>query len=381
MSLWNRITKFFSGEAKPQPQRAGDMPEVGWLADDQNRWGVPVLDVRPVTQTMLCATGDPAVAEKFGQMQGEDGVALCREQPSIARTIDADLQYRVDGPLPPGVLFAPKEMEDKWGIYHHEGRLLFVRSWLRKVLVTAETRISDGLLHVGPIHGSILNNDQEEPRFTIRAIDWLLRTLVLGTVWPAPLPNDLDLPRKTIAMWCLSTFGRAALLATSHDLSAAIPERPLRVHSLLHIAVARADHAAIEKQLAAGLRFDSLAGDGLTAVHWARDEKILAFLLDHGAPVDVRSAEGATPLMQGVQARSMLQVRLLVDRGADVNARDARGFTALHRAAEMGEVEMVKLFLARGAERAPEAQGQTPRSLAEKRGEKEVVSLLGERDA
>ena len=62
----------------------------------------------------------------------------------------------------------------------------------------------------------------------------------------------------------------------------------------------------------------------------------MVLLLDRGSPVDVRSTQGATPLMTAAQSASADQVRLLLDRGADVNARDGRGFTALHRAAELG---------------------------------------------
>ena len=64
--------------------------------------------------------------------------------------------------------------------------------------------------------------------------------------------------------------------------------------------------------------------------------------------------------------------------GADVDARDDRGFTSLHRAAELGHVELVRLLLERGAAPAPEAQGHTPRDMAEMRGRTEVVALLGQ---
>ena len=100
------------------------------------------------------------------------------------------------------------------------------------------------------------------------------------------------------------------------------------------------------------------------------------FLLGRGCPVDVRSAEGATPLMNAVQSRNAWQVALLLDRGADPNAADERGFTALHRAAEMGQLNLVRLLLRRGAKAHPKAEGQTPLSLAEGRREMLIVELL-----
>ena len=84
---------------------------------------------------------------------------------------------------------------------------------------------------------------------------------------------------------------------------------------------------------------------------------MLVLLLERGSPVDVRSVEGATPLMNAAQARSVEKVAFLLDRGADPDATDQRGFTALHRAAEMGEREIVQL-------------------LAEGKSNKEVATML-----
>lgn len=102
-------------------------------------------------------------------------------------------------------------------------------------------------------------------------------------------------------------------------------------------------------------------------------------LLERGSSVDVRSAEGATPLMSVAQERRVDAVAFLLDHGANPNAADNRGFTALHRAAEMGERGIVQLLLDRGASPHPEAQGHTPRSLAVARGETAIVELLDRR--
>ena len=48
----------------------------------------------------------------------------------------------------------------------------------------------------------------------------------------------------------------------------------------------------------------------------------------------------------------------------------------LHRAANMGELDLVRLLLERGAHPGPDAQGHTPRSLAEARGHTEVLEAL-----
>jgi ankyrin repeat protein len=48
----------------------------------------------------------------------------------------------------------------------------------------------------------------------------------------------------------------------------------------------------------------------------------------------------------------------------------------LHRAAELGDLDFVRLLLQRGAHPNPEAQGHTPRSLAEANGHTAIVEAL-----
>src|SRR5262245_65905967 len=99
-------------------------------------------------------------------------------------------------------------------------------------------------------------------------------------------------------------FGNRALIATPHRFDRHDPDRPLRTHSLLHIAVARGNTSAIERYLAAGVPIDLLAGDGLAPTHWAlvsTDPAVMSLLLERGASVHVRSAEGATPLRNAGQ--------------------------------------------------------------------------------
>src|SRR5262249_3182910 len=56
--IWSALNRLF------QPSRASgpSTPAVAWLEPSENPWGVRVLDVRPVTQTMLLVTTDPRVA-------------------------------------------------------------------------------------------------------------------------------------------------------------------------------------------------------------------------------------------------------------------------------------------------------------------------------
>ena len=372
---WDKIKRWHGRKGDNAPQT----PDVSWIEAADNPWGVRVLDVRPVTLNMLSTSANRQCAVNAVSFGQDDGTSFIEEEPPVRRIAEASLRFPIDRMLADGVLFTPREMEHKWALFHHRGKVICVRSWSRKVQVVAKVEPRHDHVEITQVRGTFVA-ENEEPEFTIRVLDYLLRSHALDTVYPAPLPTEMEPDPQTAAMWCMSRFGDRALIATPHRFDRLDPDRPLRTHSLLHIAVARGDAPAIEQNLAAGVPIDLLAGDGLAPLHWAlasADPAIMTLLLDRGSPVDVRSAEGATPLMNAVQGASMEKVSLLLDHGADVNAYDRRGFTALHRAAEMGHLDLTQVLLARGAVPNPHAtEGQTPRSLAEKRNRKDIVAVL-----
>jgi ankyrin repeat protein len=60
-----------------------------------------------------------------------------------------------------------------------------------------------------------------------------------------------------------------------------------------------------------------------------KQEKLAAFLMREGAPLNVRDKEGHAPLHEAVKSRDLSMVDLLLDHGADPNMTDARGWTIL----------------------------------------------------
>ena len=383
--VWKRIKSFFGGSGNGDSDGSrgssdGDdgQPDIAWVEAADNPWGVRVLDVRPVTHHLLSTSSDPTCATNAVSFGQEDGTVFIGELPPESRTVAASLRFPIDRFLANGVLFIPMQMEHKWALFCHGDTLICVRSWRRRVQLTATLRAHPDHVEITQVHGTF-GEDDEPAEFTIRMLDYLLRSHALDLAYPAPLLPDRAADPKAAALWCMSVFGNRAAFATPHRFERRDPERPLRSHSLLHIAVARGDVAGIERSLAAGIPIDVLAGDGLAPLHWAlasADPGILGLLLDRGASVDARSAQGATPLMNAVQASNLAKVNLLLDRGADVDARDHRGFTALHRAAEMGLLDVVNALLDRGAAPDPDAAGHTPRSFAQARGHHEVLAAL-----
>jgi len=382
--VWKVLSRLFERESKKEKEieseneSGPEVTEIGWLGAADNAWGMPVLDVRPVTLTMLATSTDRQCAINAVSFTSDDGTSFINDEPPVSRTAEASLRFPIERVLVDGVLFCPREMEHKWALFFHRGQIICVRSWLRKVEVVARVEQHHDHIVITQVRGTFQASD-EEPAFTIRVLDYLLRSHGLNMVSPAPLPGGMEEDPKAAALWCMSMFGNRALFATPHALGPPDPDRPLRTQSVLHIAVARGEAGEVERHLAAGVPIDLLAGDGLAPLHWAlasEDPAITALLLDRGSPVDVRSTQGATPLMTAAQSASVDKVRLLLDRGADVNARDGRGFTALHRAAELGRLEILRLLLDRGASPDVEVGGQTPRTLAAANGKEDVVAVL-----
>jgi len=104
-----------------------------------------------------------------------------------------------------------------------------------------------------------------------------------------------------------------------------------------------------------------------------------AFLIANGAPVDQPSLNDrhVRPLHSAAASKQLEICRLLLDQGADINARQADGFAPLHAAAQNGDVELIKLLLDRGADIHVRTEtGATPLALAEAADQEVAASLL-----
>jgi N-acyl-D-amino-acid deacylase len=120
---------------------------------------------------------------------------------------------------------------------------------------------------------------------------------------------------------------------------------------------------------------------GLATAIKNADAQAVRKLLDGGADVNARDAEGNTPVILASFYAGPECVKLLIDQGADVNAANKAGATPLIRAATSHE--KTRLLVAAGADvRVRTALGNTPLILAARRaGNSRTVRLLLERGA
>lgn len=178
---------------------------------------------------------------------------------------------------------------------------------------------------------------------------------------------------------------RAILLALSGMILAAVvraapPDRDL---ALLD-AASRGDIGGMVAALAEGASLTARTDDrnGNTALHLAARHghaPAVAFLLDRNAPVDGRSKDGWTPLMQASFAGHGTIIQQLIKAGADIEAREPRhGNSPLIIAAGIPRnLDAVTELLASGASVDARAKdGRTPLLAAARRGLTPVIDLL-----
>lgn len=207
-------------------------PEIQWIAPADNPWKVRLLDLRPVTQSLLATSADPQCAANALSFFHDDGASFSAKQPNSARTVEVSLHYRIAQPFAEGALFIPACMEEKWAIFYRGGRILFVRSWTRELYARAEVKVHEHEhgeeIHITAIQGDLVE-ENEEPGYKARVADYLIRSHALDLVYPIPMPlSSAEEPPIHTAMWCFQGFGRRAWFATPDEIPFEAPEQLLR---------------------------------------------------------------------------------------------------------------------------------------------------------
>lgn len=376
MAFWNKLFRKGKNDKSEEKEEKKNQYKLSWIPPNQNPWNIELLDLRPISQTMLSSSKDPKMASNAISYNQEDGLIFLNQNPKSNKSAESNVSFSIDSKLENGVLFIPSAMEHKWAIYFLQNKLLFIRSWLREVFVIAETIQENNQLIVKKINGEFTAN--ETKKFTESVLKFLIHSHVLKETVPAPIPIELKENTDNAGLWAFSSYGNMAHFAHFEESINYSTKSKIRSHSLLHIAIARGKLDKVKEELDKGANINSLAGDGLSTLQWSivRNPEILEFLLKEGANPNTESFEGATAIMNAVQSNKMEHLKLLIENKADVNKQDKRGFTALHRAAEMGHVEIVKVLLQNGARKELEAEGHTALSLAKARDYKEIIEIL-----
>ena len=125
----------------------------------------------------------------------------------------------------------------------------------------------------------------------------------------------------------------------------------------LHSAIHEGNTAKILEYMQSGADVNGVDDRGRTALHMAvarRDFEMAKILLDSGAEIDARNADGFTPLISLMDNTFSFHEKLtalLIERGANVNASvPDTGLTPLPAAVLRDKSESVKQLIAAGAE-------------------------------
>ena len=145
-------------------------------------------------------------------------------------------------------------------------------------------------------------------------------------------------------------------------------------------AAVTASAESVQLLLDKGADPNAVSKTGATPLMAVRSTDVVKLLVSRGASVTARSKRGETALADAAARGDIAAVRLLLDQGADVNAVDYRGYTPLMHATQYDRdsPELVRLLLSRGANVNVKGEGQTPLSIAARRGETELTRLLRE---
>jgi len=190
-----------------------------WIKAGDNPWRVDILDCRPVAFRWTSTTSDPAIADSFVRLRSSDGRQHAGAEP-LPHRVNGYLTLDISAQAPEGALFRSSRMEEKWDIYHFDGRLYAARSWTGELVYTAALRCDGEITTVDDIRTT-----KPDPGYARRELHFLLAGVCQLCPMPSPLPVP-DIPdsenrgEKALAGHHLfATFGCQGWFATVADLT------------------------------------------------------------------------------------------------------------------------------------------------------------------
>ncbi len=170
------------------------------------------------------------------------------------------------------------------------------------------------------------------------------------------------------------------LLAAHADPNARGPLPPFYA-SPLELALQNGNIRIASRLIQAGAQVNAKGADGRTVLYYAVRERQLDaihFLIESGAAVNVRDKDGTSPLDDAVRRGTLDTIALLLAHGAHLNEPETQaGMTPINEAACRGNVEIVKFLLQFHPDLGiPDKRGYGPLENALRFGRRDVALLL-----
>lgn len=143
------------------------------------------------------------------------------------------------------------------------------------------------------------------------------------------------------------------------------------------IVLAKDSPEMIQLLLEHGARVDRLGPYGQTALQGSQNIQAMELLLKNGADINREANFGFTPLWSAVASKDNAKVEFLLARGANVNIQSEDGNTPLHQAVTDKNQALVELLLSKGANPNLKSMlGFTPYDVAVSQAEPDLIALL-----
>ena len=199
---------------------------------------------------------------------------------------------------------------------------------------------------------------------------------------PNHINRDLPMSREIYD----GNITEASNLSNATLLDALLDEPNSQGYTPLMVAAATDQEQVIDNLIARGASMEISGPKGDTAFHLACKHagfSVVSRFLNYPRLLDLRDAEGRTPLMSSIQSSRADTAKTLIEVQGNVEAFDKDGKTALHYAAIMGLTEVVRLLIIdHGANMDKSTElGWTPLHCAAHSWHPRVVELLGSNGA
>lgn len=195
------------------PEGRGVRGRARWVEAGASPFGVEVLDCTPVTQEAVAMAVDAEAAERWLRLRRSDGREHRGRSPQDASTTACRLAYRQPQRPPEGPVFKAEVMEDRWDVFHWDGRLHFVRSWSGTLVYRARVEWEDGRMHVAELEYP----GGESPELAVREVDFLVRSHLFDELAPHPLPPGGSEDPQELAQASFARFGRRCRFGSFAD--------------------------------------------------------------------------------------------------------------------------------------------------------------------
>lgn len=338
-----------------------------FIEASENSFNVNLINVSEYFNENLSFTSNPEVISNFTSFinnhEDKTGLSFWNISTKGKNKIETHIVFNIFSELDPGIIYSPKVMEDKWGIYFDGTYFIFVNSWTKEVCVKARTKQTKNQIILTEIEGEFFEGCDDV--ITAKISAYLIIRYGMNEIIPFPCIYECEDNIYGLCNFVFKLIGNKVNYITLDKKYFPKTDNFLFIDSLLAIAIVNNDQNEVENHLKNGLNPNSISNFGHLSLieislQFFQDATILRTLIISGARVNYRNNEGRTPLMMAAVFNLLDAVKILIEFGADVNELDHKGYSPLHMAVNVGNYKIVEILILNGADKELIAENKKP---------------------